>query len=80
MEGVTNQFLFFTNADIRHLVGLACTTWTRVSREPDYYDDLYYNYDTPRSTLTYLPHYDISRSVIARTRELLLYDDVRADL
>src|SRR6266436_3357689 len=30
---------FLANTDVQHLVGLACTTWTGVSREPDYYDD-----------------------------------------
>src|SRR6266478_5984131 len=76
--GVTNFIYLFTNA--RHLVGLACTTWTGVSREPDSHDDLYYNYDMPRSTMTYLPHHDVSRSVMARARELLLYNDVRTNL
>src|SRR6266436_2789140 len=29
-----------TRDTLRHPVGLACTTWTGVSREPDYYNDV----------------------------------------
>ena len=48
-------FTFQTNTkNVRHLVGLACTTWTGVSREPDYHVD-----DALYSTLTYLLHPDV---------------------
>ena len=67
--------LFLTDTNVRHLVGLACMAWTGVSREPDHH-----MYDELSSTLTYLLHYDVSRPVIVRTRDSLLYDDVRADL
>ncbi len=37
IPGVMNPTLLFRSVtNIRHLVGLACTTWTGVSREPDY--------------------------------------------
>ncbi len=52
----------------RHLVGLACMTWTGVSREPDYYID-----DALYSTLMYLLHYDILRLVIAKGLETRYY-------
>ena len=59
-------FTFQTNMkNVRHLVGLACTTWTGVSREPDYYiDDTLYS--TLTYLLTYLLHYDVLRLVIAK--------------
>src|SRR6266478_9446977 len=49
--GCYETFLFFlSDTNVWHLVGLACTTWTGVSREPDFYDALY-------SFMTNLSHY-----------------------
>ena len=51
---------------IRHLVGLACTAWTGVSREPDY-DCHTITMTRFDSTLTHLLHYDALRYDIAES-------------
>ncbi len=62
-------FIFFESpTNVQHLVGLACTTWTGVSRELDYHI-----YDALHSTLTYLLHYDVLRFVMAKRLEAQYY-------
>ncbi len=67
-QHVTNPFYFFWLVLHRHLVGLACTTWTGVSSRTGPLWRPYYTYDASRSTLTYLPHYDALWSVIGDLR------------
>ncbi len=55
------SYFFIYQYKHRHSVGLACTTWTGVSREPAYDDDL-------TILLTYLLHYDALRLIIEDSR------------